>query len=166
MLVELADVADAQEILELQKLAYRSEAALYDDYAIPPLTQTLEQMREDFQRQVVFKATLSGRIVGSVRGYLQEGTCYIGRLIVQPELQNRGIGTSLMRTIEDHFAEAWRYELFTGDRSQRNLYLYGKLGYRILRAERLSDKTTIVFMEKTGRTARSSDLPLLPRARP
>lgn len=148
MLIELANVADAQEILDLQKLAYQSEGALYHDYTIPPLTQSLEQMEEDLQKQVVFKVTLDGRIIGSVRGHVRDGTCYIGRLIVHPEFQNRGIGTSLMKTIEQHFAQAQRYELFTGDRSERNLHLYHKLGYRVFRREKLTDQTTIVFLEK------------------
>jgi ribosomal protein S18 acetylase RimI-like enzyme len=150
MVIELAEPADAREILDLQKLAYQSEAAIYNDYAIPPLTQTLDQMQADFRQQVVFKATLEGRIVGSVRGYLRDGTCYIGRLIVDPEFQNRGIGTNLLNRIEQHFSEARRYELFTGERSERNLYLYHKLGYRIFRTERLSDKATVAFMEKPG----------------
>lgn len=157
MLIELADVSNAQEILDLQKLAYQSEAALYDDYTIPPLTQSLEQMREDFHKQVVFKATLDGRIIGSVRGYVRDGTCYIGRLIVHPEFQNRGIGTSLMNAIEQHFAQAQRYELFTGDRSKRNLHLYHKLGYRIFRQEKLNTKTTIVFLEKIGQATEKGE---------
>jgi len=155
MLIELADISDAQEILDLQKLAYQSEAALYHDYTIPPLTQSLEQMQEDLRKQVVFKATLDGKIIGSVRGYLRDGTCYIGRLIVHPEFQNRGIGTSLMKTIEQHFAQAQRYELFTGDRSERNLHLYHKLGYRAFRQEKLTDQTTIVFLEKREQATES-----------
>jgi ribosomal protein S18 acetylase RimI-like enzyme len=151
MLIELANVGDAQEILDLQKLAYESEAAIYNDYSIPPLTQTLDQMETDFQNQVVVKATLDGRIVGSVRGYAEGGTCYIGRLIVHPAFQNRGIGARLMDEIERHFGEVGRYELFTGGRSERNLYLYQKLGYRIFRTERLTDRVTLVYMEKDGK---------------
>jgi ribosomal protein S18 acetylase RimI-like enzyme len=150
MLIELANVADAQEILDLQKLAYQSEAAIYHDYSIPPLAQSLDQMMVDFRQQVVLKAMLHGRIAGSVRAYLQDGTCHIGRLIVHPEVQNRGIGTSLMNRIEQHFSEARRYELFTGERSTRNLYLYQKLGYRIFRTARLTEKATAVFLEKAG----------------
>jgi len=37
-----ATVADAEHILELQKLAYISEAEIYNDYNIPPLIQTLQ----------------------------------------------------------------------------------------------------------------------------
>lgn len=148
MLIELAHLDDAQDVLDLQKLAYQSEAALYDDYSIPPLTQTLAQIQADFGQQVVLKALVDGSIVGSVRGYLRDGTCHIGRLIVHPDFQNRGIGQELLSRIEEHFGKAHRYELFTGDRSKRNLYLYTKFGYRVFRTERLTEKTTIVFLEK------------------
>lgn len=37
MLIVQASLEDEEGILELQKLAYRSEAAIYDDFDIPPL---------------------------------------------------------------------------------------------------------------------------------
>ena len=36
-----ADMGDLSEILDLQYLAYQSEARLFDDEYIPPLKQTL-----------------------------------------------------------------------------------------------------------------------------
>ena len=41
MEIQRATVADAREILILQKLAWQSEAALYGIYDLPPLTETL-----------------------------------------------------------------------------------------------------------------------------
>jgi ribosomal protein S18 acetylase RimI-like enzyme len=148
--IEQASVADAEAILALQKLAYRSEAAIYDDFEIPPLCQTLAEMQQDISRQLVLKATLGGRIVGSVRGHEREGTCHIGRLIVDPACQNRGIGRRLMAAIEERFRGVRRYELFTGHRSERNLALYRKLGYLAFRSEAASDRLCIVYLEKTG----------------
>lgn len=146
--IQQADVRDAGEILILQKLAYQSEAAIYDDYTIAPLTQSLDEIGADLARQVFLKAIVDDRIVGSVRGHEREGTCFIGRLIVHPSFQNRGIGTRLMNEIERRFPHTRRFELFTGDRSERNLYLYQKLGYRKFRSERLTDRMTIVYLEK------------------
>lgn len=148
LVITPAWLADAPAILDLQKLAYQSEAALNDDYTIPPLTQTLPELEADFQRQVYLKATRDGTIVGAVRGYEQNGTCFIGRLIVHPDCQNRGIGTHLLHAIEAHFNAVQRYELFTSERSTRNLYLYRKLGYHTYRTERLTDKVMIVYLEK------------------
>jgi ribosomal protein S18 acetylase RimI-like enzyme len=149
VLIELAQPQDAAEILALQKLAYQSEAAIYGEFSIPPLTQTLAQMCTDLADQTCLKATMDGRIVGSVRARLREGTCYVGRLIVHPGVQNQGIGTRLMVKIEDAFPSAARFELFTGHRSDRNIHLYRKLGYRPCRQEQVSDALTLVYLEKT-----------------
>ncbi|MHB8066623.1 MAG: GNAT family N-acetyltransferase [Desulfobaccales bacterium] len=145
-----ATIGDAQEILDLQKLAYQSEAAIYQDYAIAPLTQTLPEIEAELHHQVFLKAAAAGQIVGSVRAYLQQGTCCIGRLIVHPAHQNQGLGRELMGKIEGYFSQAERYELFTGHRSMRNLYLYQQLGYRRVRMEQVSEKLTLVFLEKRG----------------
>jgi GNAT superfamily N-acetyltransferase len=160
MIIEQATVEDAQEILALQKLAYMSEAEIYGVYTIPPLTQTLEEMRGDFERRLFLKVTGEGRIVGSVRAHMDAGsssvgspsggTCFIGRLIVHPDFQNQGIGTRLLCEIERCFGQTGRYELFTGYRSERNLYLYRKQGYEMFKSEKITDALTLVFLEKKG----------------
>ena len=148
MSIEQATIDDAQEILTLQKLAYQSEAEIYNDFTIPPLHQTLDEIKAEFANQHFLKFCEKGRIVGSVRAYVKEGTYFIGKLIVHPECQNRGIGTKLLIEIENTFDNVTRYELFTGHKSQKNLYLYEKNGYRIFRRQEVTDDLTIVFMEK------------------
>lgn len=148
MEIERAMISDAEEILILQKLAYRSEAEIYNDFNIPPLVQTLESIEKDFENQYFLKAVMDGKIIGSVRAYTKEGTCYIGRLIVHPDFQNRGIGTDLMNEIERIFNTCRRFELFTGDKSERNLYFYQKLGYKIFKKAKITDQTMIVYLEK------------------
>jgi len=151
MIIEMATVDEAEEILSLQRLAYQSEAEIYDDFTIPPLKQTLKEIKKDFETQVFLKATLNGRIIGSVRAFLREGTCYIGRLIVHPDFQNQGIGKRLMANIEEMFKGAHRFEIFTGHRSERNLYLYEKLGYQRFKTVMVNENLTIVFLEKYKR---------------
>jgi ribosomal protein S18 acetylase RimI-like enzyme len=146
--IKRARVEDAEIILDLQKMAYLSEAEIYSNKSIPPLTQTLEEIRTEFDNQVFLKALVDERIVGSVRAYQTEGTCHIGRLVVHPKFQNRGIGSRLMHAIEGAFENVKRYELFTGDNSTRNLYLYHKLGYREFRRRNFQDTFVLVFLEK------------------
>ncbi|MCP4540059.1 MAG: GNAT family N-acetyltransferase [Chloroflexi bacterium] len=148
MIVERASLNDAAEILALQKLAYQSEAAIYDDYTIPPMTQTLKEIKSDFEKQVFLKASVDGRIVGSVRAHVQKETCFVGRLIVHTDFQNQGVGTELMNEIEKMFNDVKRFELFTGSKSEKNLYFYQKLGYKIFNRKELTDKVSLVFLEK------------------
>jgi ribosomal protein S18 acetylase RimI-like enzyme len=143
-----ASVADAVEILALQKLAYRSEAELNGDWTIPPLIQTLSGIETEFEAKTFLKAVLQQEIVGSVRAFLDSDTCLIGRLIVHPDFQGKGIGTLLMRKIETLFSVAKRFEIFTSIRSVDNIRLYKRLGYREFREEDLSPKVRLVFMEK------------------
>jgi ribosomal protein S18 acetylase RimI-like enzyme len=148
MIIERANVEDAREILDLQKLAYQSEAAIYNDYTIPPLTQTLVEIEADFEKQLFLKVIIDERIVGSVRGYMRDETCFIGRLIVHPDFQNRGIGTGLLDEIEQTFSQAKRFELFTGNKSERNLYLYQKQGYKRFKTGMVGEEAGLVFLEK------------------
>jgi len=143
-----ADPADAEAILALQKLAYRSEAQLYDDWNLPPLAQTLDALRAEFAQLRFLKALDGERLVGSVRGRHDADTCHVGRLIVAPDMQRAGIGTRLMRRIEAEFPEATRFELFTGHRSEGNLRLYERLGYKRLHEQPLSPAITQVYLEK------------------
>ncbi len=67
MQIEIANVNDAQEILSLQKLAYQSEAKIYSDFQIPPLLETLDELKMAFKSHIILKATFDGKIIGSVR---------------------------------------------------------------------------------------------------
>lgn len=144
-----ATIADAPEILCLQKLSYLSEAQIYDDYGIPPLTQTLGELKADFEHKSILKAIQDGRIVGSVNGFTKDDSCFIGRLMVHPEYQRRGIGSMLMETIENKFADVCSWELFTGELSVRNIRLYEHLGYTVVRKETFEgSRFAIVVMKK------------------
>lgn len=139
---------DAEEILALQKLAYQSEAALCGDSNIPPLLQTLSELRDEFGISQVLKAVLGERIVGSVRAYEKEGNCFIGKLIVHPDFQNQGMGKALMGKMEEAFPESRRFELFTGEKSLKNIRLYEKLGYVIFKTQKVTENLCFVFLEK------------------
>jgi ribosomal protein S18 acetylase RimI-like enzyme len=154
--IKKAAISDAREILALQKLAYISEAKLYNDYTIPPLTQTLTEILDDFTNYIVLKAISGNIIVGSVRGQINdEGACYIGRLMVHPDFQKRGIGSRLLEALEAEFPQVSKYTLGTGHKSADNIRLYQKLGFVIAGHERLSEAVTIVHLDKANPTAKA-----------
>ena len=144
---------DAERILKLQYLCYQSEAELYGDWAIEPLTQTLDSLREELKERHVLVARLGDEVVGSVRGWVDaDGVGRIGRLCVHPRMQRHGLGTRLVRRMEEILAEGDRqvlaYRLFTGHRSLGNLRLYQRLGYRQTQVEEVSNRLSFIGLEK------------------
>ncbi len=149
----IANIENAEQILSLQKLAYQSEAAIYQDFSIPPLRQTIEEIKREFGTQTFLKAIdEEGDIIGSVRAYSDSDSCFIGRLIVHPEWQGKGVGTKLMNAIEDHFFVAQRYELFTGTKSVGNIRLYKRLEYKPFKKQVVNEFLSLIYMEKSGIT--------------
>ncbi len=143
--IENAASEDLPEILALQKLCYRENAERYGDFTIPPLTQTLGGIEDDFKRCVILKIESESGIIGSVRAHEQDGSVHIGRLIVHPDFQNQGLGKRLMREIENRFPRIRRFELFTGVNDEKNICFYTKLGYRKIGEK---PKEHLIFLEK------------------
>lgn len=146
--IERAAPADAGEILTVQRAAYVSEAQLYGDPFIPPLVESAEQVDRAIRTGVVLVARQGGRITGAVRGRLSGTTCLVGRLVVAPDLQGRGVGGALLDGLHKEMDTALAFDLFTGHLSEGNLRLYRRHGYRETHRERMSDHLTLVHLRR------------------
>lgn len=63
------------------------------------------------------------------------------------EYRGLGYGTRLLAEIEKYY-QGKRYELFTSTRSEANIRLYEKNGYRIFDRKPVNDDLVFVYMEK------------------
>lgn len=139
---------DLGSILALQKKAFQREADRYTEITILPMVQTLEQLRREFGEKVFLKAVWNGKLVGSVRVGHEGGTGLLGRLMVEPDMQGKGIGTQLLAAAEAAIPGLCRWELFTGNRSEGNLRLYQRNGYKPIREELISGTVSVIYLEK------------------
>ncbi|AYN42274.1 GNAT family N-acetyltransferase [Streptomyces dangxiongensis] len=150
--ISVATGQDAEQIFRLQYLCFQSEAALYGNYRIDPLVQTLESVRQEVDGDCVFVARLGEEVVGSVRGRVtDDGAAAIGKLCVHPRLQGHGIGARLLRAAEAALAGergATRFRLFTGHRSEGNLRLYRRVGYQTVGRAQGADGVEMIILEK------------------
>lgn len=150
-IITKADKGDLAEILSLQKLAYLKEGERYNDFTIPPLMQTIEEIVPEFDDTVFLKLVIDEKIKGSVKGKMIKDTCHIGRLMVHPGFQRRGFGRKLVQSIENEFLAdtgVRRFELFTGELSRDNINLYSSLCYTVFKTVPFGNRYNVVYMEK------------------
>lgn len=131
-----ADSSDLPDILRVQKVAFAPVAKAHGKPDIPPMTETPEQAEAELAGMAFFKCVMDGRIVGAVRAKLTaNGECYIGRLVVLPEYQRRGIGAALMHAAHSAYPGCSAFTLFTGKDDAKTIALYTKLSYTIISTE-------------------------------
>jgi len=158
---ELADLAaatatpaDAPELLVLSRACVGQE--LGRDGLLASDEQTVEQVAaalEDW-RTWVFRS--AGRLVASVRGRVhpdEPTTWQIGRLVVAPDLQDRGLDRELLAFAEAQApAGTAAYQLTTGAAGEPTLRLFRRAGYRVRPGEGVHRGTVDL-----RRTVRPSD---------
>ncbi len=130
--LRLAVAGDLGELFTLQRACWVQEQQANPDVAIPALAEDLETVKAWLATDTVLVLRSAGRLVGAVRGRSDGTTWDIGRLMVAPDLQGRGLGRRLLDRIEGLAPEGTAtYALFTGAGSLRNQRMYKKAGYRL-----------------------------------
>jgi ribosomal protein S18 acetylase RimI-like enzyme len=131
VLVRLS-LADVGEVLTLQRAAYVTEAQAHGDLTLPPLVQTLEELAAELTDPQVSALGLreGTRLVAAVRVRMDGEAANLGRLVVAPDRQGRGLGSRLLRQAEEEVPEGVQLlRLFTGEHSLANQRLYKRHGY-------------------------------------
>ena len=137
---------DAGELFTLQRAAFFAEGRDNGSFALPPLTQTLPELQRSLDTGTVLVARRGSRLVGSVRGEpAPDGAWYVGRLMVAPDLQGRGLGSRLLTEIEALAPAGTSVaRLVTGVASRANRAFYGRRGY--VEVERQEDEVGIEIL--------------------
>jgi tRNA (guanine37-N1)-methyltransferase len=126
--------ADAGELFTLTRACWLQELWANPEVVIPALEESFDDAIRGVAEWTTFVARAGGRIVGSTRGRLAgDGTVWdVGRVMVAPDLQGRGLGRYLLELIEAAAPpEVTSYELWTGAKSVENIRMYKKAGYRL-----------------------------------
>jgi tRNA (guanine37-N1)-methyltransferase len=148
--VRTATPSDAGELLTLQLACWVREAQANETLDIPPLREDLAAVQAWLGTWTTFVVRSGTRLVAAVRGRLEGDTWEVGRLMVAPDLRGRGLGRWLLGHVESAApAEARRVSLVTGARSEANLRMCKKAGYRFDRVQ--PDDTGVVRLSKPVR---------------
>ena len=140
--------------MTVQRAAFVREAQLYHDPEVPPLVETLDQIRVAIVEAMVVVGRLGTRVVAAGRVVVQDGTGHVGRLAVAPDMQGLGIGRVLLGAVEYSVKDdVDAFALFTGQQTLGNLHLYHSAGYVDTHTEHVRGALTFVHMRKPNGVA-------------
>jgi tRNA (guanine37-N1)-methyltransferase len=139
--VRVATASDAAELLVLQRACWLREGlAAQGRWVVPPLAEELPEVVAGLGEWTTYAVRVRaadgapGRLVASVRGRVHpadETTWEVGRLMVAPDLQGRGLGRELLALGESLApASVSGYRLTTGVLEEGNQRFYRRAGYR------------------------------------
>jgi GNAT superfamily N-acetyltransferase len=130
--VRLATLDEARAVHQITPDAFESSREILNP---PPgaLSETLEEIQALIEKQSVVIALINGQAVGACRMPIYEDHVYCGRLAVTPLMQGKGVGTAILRFLEE---EARRRKLpevrlATREVLTSNMLFYQRLGFVI-----------------------------------
>ncbi|MFD3616576.1 GNAT family N-acetyltransferase [Streptomyces sp. NPDC058676] len=144
--LDLADSVTLRQLWELQRAAYAVEAELIGFDGIPPLHETLQELRgcaESFLG-VSDEIGLAGAVSWT---RLHDGTLDICRLVVHPRAHRRGIATVLLDSLD--VMEPTDVTLVsTGTANQPALALYRSRGFTPTSERGIAPGITVTLLER------------------
>ena len=131
MQIQTATINDVPEILELQHKAFLPVGEVLNWLDAPNIIETIETALEEFPKFTVLKMVAdNGKIVGSVRGKEEDGSLFIGRLMVLPEYQRNGYAKELLHKIQEVLPHNRVWLETTSDITKPNISTTAFRGFR------------------------------------
>ena len=148
MQIQTATINDVPDILELQHKAFLPVGEVLNWLDAPNITETIETALEAFPNFTVLKMVVDdGKIVGSVRGKVDDGSLFIGRLMVLPEYQRNGYAKELLHKIQEVLPHNRVWLETTSDITSTYTF-YEREGFRTFKTEHFDNGVSWVSMAK------------------
>lgn len=148
--LRLARSSDAGAIAATLRTAFVAFEALYTPSAFAATTPKPEQVTERFQEGPIWLAERQGQVLGTVSVVPRPGELYIRSLAVDPTARGQGIGTRLLRAVEEFAApEGYRRLVLTTTPFLRSaIRLYEQAGFRFTGEEGDLFGTSLLWMAR------------------
>jgi ribosomal protein S18 acetylase RimI-like enzyme len=144
--LDTQDDKTAKQIVDLQKKAYIIEAELIGFYDIPPLKDTVDDVKKCGE---TFYGYYSDDVLAGLISYkVEEGILDIYRVAVNPEYFRKGIARQMLEFVQANNKGIEKIIVSTGLKNQPAVSLYLKLGFKKVREAEVAQGVYIACFEK------------------
>ncbi|MEK5320913.1 GNAT family N-acetyltransferase [Paenibacillus sp. FSL L8-0644] len=136
--LEKAGKNDAQRLAEIQKASFEDESKHFNNNeTVGPIGyDSISWQEEMMQNCEYFKVLFNGEIIGGAMIFVECNQVHnLGRIFIDPNFKNQGIGTKMMEKIESKFPDSTEWWLDTPSWSVKNHHFYSKCGFTKVREE-------------------------------
>lgn len=144
--IDLANTAQAQELLTLQRASYQVEAELIGSFAIPGLTETLEELQNCGEK--FYGYFIEENLAGAISFKLVDEILDIYRLVVAPAYFRRGIARALLDFLLEHEAGYTKVIVQTGSLNIPAKTLYEQAGFNQIGDKEVIPGLFVTLFEK------------------
>jgi GNAT superfamily N-acetyltransferase len=142
-------LSDVEELVGIQKEAFKIDLEKYSDYDTSPAMESLQQ----FSNRVIFGHHYTVFVDDEMAGGIDVRRvssihCRLFRIFLMPRFQNKGIGSKAISLIEGEFPGVTKWSLDTPMDNLRNRHFYENLGYTATGKTPINDKLILLEYEK------------------
>jgi GNAT superfamily N-acetyltransferase len=148
-----ATLENADELHQMQLIAFKPLLDKYQDYDLSPgnekIEMTIARINEKITDYYIIK--IESKSVGGIRiRRLEEGDlCKVGPMYILPEYQNKGIAQKALEITEGKYKPKNGWILDTILQEKGNCHLYEKIGYKKTgKIEKINERMDLVYYEK------------------
>ena len=127
-----AKYEDAEKLTEVQIKTFDDDSRKFfgKPKGGPPGYNSVPWQKMMMKKGFYYKILAGNTIIGGIIVFkAKPGHYNLGRIYIDPDYQNKGIGTQAMKFVESTFRDAQKWTLETPKLAYRNLHFYEKLGY-------------------------------------
>lgn len=144
--ININEFETAREIINIQKKSYVIEAELINNCNIPPLKETYKDLMNSKEEFWVCK--INNKICGVISFEIIMDVLDIFKLFVSPDYINQGIGSLLLKNIEEKFININHIKVQTGLKNKPAINFYKKNNFEVIGIEKKENDLEIIFFRK------------------
>ena len=144
--INIKNLESAERVLSVQFPSYRIEAALLDNYEIPPLKDTVASLHNC--DETFFGYFIDEELCGVISLKLEEDIVDIHRLFVHPNHLRKGIAKKLLYFLQEEFHDAKKMIVTTGSKNSPAIEFYQKNGFTMLKELTVEENLSLTLFEK------------------